>query len=120
MSYPIFDFIRQAFRNQYQNEVLADHRGNLFTVRHIEVGADEDGLTVSFYDRSIHGTNDAWLARYGGLPYDVKERRSLSLGGHETLPTIISLAWDKKDTKTWVAIPPRHERDNKPHPLNLP
>jgi len=115
----VLGFICQSFRDQYQNEVIADYRGNLFTVRNVTVSDGEDGIDITLYDRG-NGTSDEWMAEYGGLPYEAKEHRQLGLRGHDTMPTIISLAWDKKGTKTWVPIPSRYERDNKPHPLNLP
>jgi hypothetical protein len=119
MSYTVNRFIEQAFLNAFANEVIADSKGDLFTVRAVSVGSD-DGLEIILYDRHHNQqTNDAWMKAYGGLSYPVEERRLLNLRDLDAMPTIINLAWDKA-AKTWVPILPRHERDNKPHPLNLP
>ncbi len=120
MSYTVIAFITQAFRTAYQNEVLLSDKGDPFTVRDVQVGVSEDGLEINLCDRTVYGQNEEWLKTYGGLPYDVSERRSRFISEHDAMPAIVNLAWDRKGTKTWVPIKSRYERGDKPDPLNLP
>lgn len=119
MSYPVIDFITQAFCKAYANEVILSDKGDPFTVRDVQVSVSEDGLEINLYDRHPN-TSDDWLKSFGGLPYDVTEHRGRFLSEQYAMPAIVNLAWDKKSTKTWVQIKPRHERGDKPDPLNLP